>query len=523
MNILFVDDDIDIIEAFMAAVDFNSIGIDQVFSATNVSRAKEILETETVDLMVTDIEMPNSTGIDLLKWVREKGMSLVTMFCTCYADFNYAQMAIKLKSFDYFLKPIAYDDFTKRLKLAVDEANLIKSQTTYEDFDIDVKGVKESIQNDFWKDVLTKEEKFSNISKRHPGANYNSNEKYIISLAYLSEAGPFINDWKSSAYKNLENELISKSTNIIKEASFNLSEKSICSVFRYSEQPIESELFEVWKKINDYCRSYLELDTNFYYVKDCCDKNIKSCFSDLISAFLNEVSRKKTITLANNYFADSTEYSLPQLSQWESLFTTSDTDNLIKDIFSHLDSLTASGKIDSQYLNALQIDITQMVHTVLKHFQVNAHTLYSNTTYDAHKSWASYSVSKCKEFTKYLIETASNALTLQKENTSGISLIKAYINEHLSEELSRGTLAEIVYLNPDYMARLFKKQVGVSIGSYILQQRIKKAKSLLRQTNKTINEIAHLAGYNNFSYFSQIFHKKVGLTPNEYRNNVDKY
>mgnify|MGYP003307377576 CR=1 FL=1 len=53
--------------------------------------------------------MPNGSGLDLLPWIRERRNNMPAIFLTNYADFNYAQKALELKTFYYFLKPIEYD------------------------------------------------------------------------------------------------------------------------------------------------------------------------------------------------------------------------------------------------------------------------------------------------------------------------------------------------------------------------------------------------------------------------------
>ena len=122
MNILLVDDDVDITDAITDSIDFASLGYSGVYTAADAKTARDILRTETIDVMVTDIEMPGQSGIQLLEWVRDRQMQIIALFCTCYADFNYAKKAIELQCFDYFLKPIAYDELAKRLVQAKEEA-----------------------------------------------------------------------------------------------------------------------------------------------------------------------------------------------------------------------------------------------------------------------------------------------------------------------------------------------------------------------------------------------------------------
>lgn len=92
------------------------------------------------------------------------------------------------------------------------------------------------------------------------------------------------------------------------------------------------------------------------------------------------------------------------------------------------------------------------------------------------------------------------------------------IAEHLENELRREELAEAVHLNPDYMARLFKKETGLNLKDYIIQQKMQEAQSLLCTTNLPISLIAAKVGYTNFGHFSTSYKKFYHKTPQEERS-----
>ncbi|MCZ4151848.1 DNA-binding response regulator, partial [Escherichia coli] len=112
MKALLVDDDYFVVMALEKKIDWGALGIHTIFTAYNIAQAKEILRNHPVQILICDIEMPQGSGLELLAWVREESHSVQTIFLTNYADFNYAQKAIELQSFDYFLKPIEFDKLT---------------------------------------------------------------------------------------------------------------------------------------------------------------------------------------------------------------------------------------------------------------------------------------------------------------------------------------------------------------------------------------------------------------------------
>ena len=109
MNILIVDDDAAIIESICNLVNWKKLSIDVVRTASQASQAKQILMEEPVDIIVSDIEMPGESGLDLLKWYRTQQMEGKFLLLTCHESFSYARQAIKLRAEEYLLKPFRVD------------------------------------------------------------------------------------------------------------------------------------------------------------------------------------------------------------------------------------------------------------------------------------------------------------------------------------------------------------------------------------------------------------------------------
>lgn len=100
---------------------------------------------------------------------------------------------------------------------------------------------------------------------------------------------------------------------------------------------------------------------------------------------------------------------------------------------------------------------------------------------------------------------------------SQLRQITEYINNHLEQELTIATLANLVHRSPYYFIKLFKQSMGLTPYCYIIQQRLKRAKQLLSQTNLTILEIALHSGFSNPSRFSTVFRQHINVSPKMYR------
>ena len=96
-----------------------------------------------------------------------------------------------------------------------------------------------------------------------------------------------------------------------------------------------------------------------------------------------------------------------------------------------------------------------------------------------------------------------------------------YIRQNIGRELNRMEIAEAVFLNPEYLSRLFKTETGGTLSEYITWEKMEQAKEMLRSTDIPIGIIAQKTGYTNFSYFSQVFKRYTGLSPLEYRKSME--
>lgn len=125
MNLLIVDDEKIAVDAIVATAPFEKYGIDSVFTANCMQQAIEILGREKVDILLCDIEMPNGSGLDLIKWVNENRPRVVKLILSCHNEFEFAQQAVGLSCLLYILKPATPDTMDKALAKA--SAMVLKS------------------------------------------------------------------------------------------------------------------------------------------------------------------------------------------------------------------------------------------------------------------------------------------------------------------------------------------------------------------------------------------------------------
>jgi YesN/AraC family two-component response regulator len=123
----------------------------------------------------------------------------------------------------------------------------------------------------------------------------------------------------------------------------------------------------------------------------------------------------------------------------------------------------------------------------------------------------------------YMVEALSDFADRVRKNRQSkyskpINHCINYIFNHLYEDLSIVTLAELNKMHPNYLSSLFKKEVGVSLAEYIQRSKIDEAKSLLTFSDYSILKISSLLNYNDQSHFTKTFKKFTGITPKQYKN-----
>lgn len=118
----------------------------------------------------------------------------------------------------------------------------------------------------------------------------------------------------------------------------------------------------------------------------------------------------------------------------------------------------------------------------------------------------------CEDYTKRM-----KNLRKQKICSKPIAECIDYIYDHLHTRITVETLAEQVDLNPSYLSRLFKKEIGTTISNYIQAKKIETAKNMLVYSDYSLSQIASTLAFPSQSYFTEIFRKKTGMTPTHYR------
>lgn len=173
--------------------------------------------------------------------------------------------------------------------------------------------------------------------------------------------------------------------------------------------------------------------------------------------------------------------------------------------------------LSPETLNDFTQDVLQMLYTVMHEKNVAAHTLFTRPESLRQFRDAPLSVNNTVTWIFSAVTTLSEALKERYDTQNYTEQAKAYIRAHLRESFTRQDIADHVHLSQNHLARIFRRETGMSIAEYTLQQRMSQAVELLAHTELSVGAIAERVGYENYSYFLTLFRRVTGTTPSKYR------
>ena len=134
---------------------------------------------------------------------------------------------------------------------------------------------------------------------------------------------------------------------------------------------------------------------------------------------------------------------------------------------------------------------------------------------------------KIKRCTNYedLLTILDEMLNWLKNDTLGstanqkrdlLDRIKGYVSDHIGERVSVSDIAEEFSFHPNYISTFFKEKTGMTIVQFINQEKIKRAKNLLRSNQYPVKDVARMVGFEDPFYFNRVFKKETGMSPGKF-------
>ena len=123
----------------------------------------------------------------------------------------------------------------------------------------------------------------------------------------------------------------------------------------------------------------------------------------------------------------------------------------------------------------------------------------------------------------YVAEKYTNVASQRPVYHGGLPIVRLrkiedYVHAHVSESISIDSLAELAELSPFHFSRVFKQATGITPLQFVTRERMLQAQQLIRETSRSLIEIALEVGYTSPSHFAQVFRRTVGMAPTQFRN-----
>jgi two-component system response regulator YesN len=533
LTVLLVDDEYLIRELLKKCVEWERIGCQIIGEASCAAEVFDFLEETSVDLIITDINMPMTDGLEMSKKILESYPKIKIIVVSGYDKFEYAKNSIQIGIEDYILKPIRESEVERAVlnvkekiqkqKQSEHENDMIRRQLENnipylrEKFFIELFRNKFSlaeiqdkmlflkleIQNAFFQLAL-----IEIVFNTEEG---NSEEERLVALisaqhlleCYFKEI-PFVHilvDSKENITIFCNNQEIS----LIEECSYLFS--SLKS--NHPKWDITIGIGSIKEQIEEVKDSYSEAITALQF-KAVLGENQVIYYKDL--DIIN--SKGNPLPILQENAMDQLQFLIKA--------------GLHEQVIAYIDSLYENiGKYSNIGEHAFTIHIriqTSRMISVLFYMVTSMDIKIDDIGYyqeDFFKEVAS--ITNIPQ-AKALVVTLAQKLT---KNINSIKLhmvndymedISSYIQDNMSDYgLTLNKIASHFYMNPSYLSRIFKQKKGISFKDYLNKIRMEKALEYVRNTELKAYEIGEKVGIPDANYFSTSFKKYIGMSMTEYK------
>lgn len=515
-SVVIADDEKIIRSGLSKAIDWEGIGfcVRGVFS--DGSEILDFLKQEVPDAILTDIKMSRVSGIDVARYVFENQLPCKVVFLSGYKEFELAVQGMQYGVEDYLLKP----------------TNVKKLQETFEKLKAGLDRVRNQQKQD---------------SEEH--------ERLDEMLPYLQEQ--FFSDLVFGCMDQDREQIQNRMRLLFPEFP---AETTACVLADLVIEDYKQYIREIWTDGFDPFRLELEKflrqnggDVSFYLIYKSNEKiRLFGFWPDADMHKQKEAACRaldKLVEALETRFGFHARYELLEVMQnvfqMESYreqlaFSDSDQENeflseqlrlIITNVC--LGNFTAAEKILDDVLRELQdtyegyrnhvmIDLFSGMAAALRDDQPRLYEyLHSHCSYRVIQGTAH--VDNLRAYCRKLLEGMQTQAGKQKSNEDTdclISRVQAYIQQHITEEISLETAAGQLYLSSSYLSRLFKKQTGESFVQYVTRKKIEKAIELLHDSQYKTYQVGEYLGYKTPRYFARLFRQQTGMNPSEYRSRV---
>ncbi|GGD49693.1 response regulator [Paenibacillus nasutitermitis] len=523
-KVLIVEDEMLVRLGLRNSVNWHKFNMTVVADASDGRTAWEWYSREQPDVVITDLKMPEMDGMTLISKIREKDKWTKIIVLTCMEEFDLARKAVSLGVSDYMIK----------LTMTEEEMEAVL-QKTYQELQLrnDIKPAKPVVQANsyFVKEKLLKDFMFYNIySAQEFGKNVDE-LKLRLSPARLILCVMEIDNYKDLAekFRDEQGQLIKMSLlNMLEEIlgnsgrgeAFYINDMHYAALFSFgdtaSEQAVHQELHGTLNRIKEVIGTYFGVSVSFGI------SPIDNGFASLGKLYQEaQKALEHKFFMGTGLLIGSTHYR-PDGQIADKIEALKHSPELSK-LLGEQGAVKYNAKIDA-FVKRLPEDKRMFNQFFCGLVQwISAACYASGEPYSALVLDYNRNIQQCDTLDqmiadfKIFISEALDHVRNRKKLSKEVAAAVQFIDSHLGQDISLVQVAEYVKLSSSYLSTLFKKELQVTFIEYLNHARIERAKELLVGTYLKSYEIAEEVGFTEPTYFSKVFKKSSGLSPNEYR------
>ena len=517
MKLLVCDDDISTIDVIQSQLDCAQLGISKILRAYNGQMAKDVFDKEHPDLILCDIDMPLGNGISVLEYVYERDKDVEFSFLTCYEKFEYAQKAIQYGVTSYLTKPFDLEEVKVCIQKMIANARAKQSAKK-----IQLRSHYDSLMSSIFRQasdgVLGTNRDIVNAGLRLNSVDFDADSIWRIVFT--------CSDMTDAIRKTWNKELL------VFTAS-RLHDEALLGYIGSAHTVVNSDDRFLW------CFCFIQGENDDDLLKQRCEKLICFCEDHMSLKPVALISEPFRFYEASNVVCDLYDqmrkiryFSGKIFFQNEKIIYDAREDLTINEnqVLWYLKKRDEAGYceyIESllDRIDCMQEDLDQfrkeLINIFVTYFRDNgmsSNLIFMNPQIVAADEKAVESRLQMMNYSRALFSVQQNKLQETIDSEDIIVRAKKYIDENFRENIDRNDVAAVTFVTPNYLSKLFKNSMNMNLREYINQLRIEEAKRLLLSTSMSVSEIASYVGYYNISYFSTVFHKQVGISPFDWRN-----
>ena len=511
LKILLADDDQVAIQGVRLLLNKRNYNF-EIYEAENGQSALQILQETHIDILFTDVDMPLINGIELTRRAQQLYPSIRVIFFSGYSDFSYAKSAIQLNAVSYLLKPIQPAEFYDVIDhiISMIPQTIGVDNTTPEPAETEDISVKHNLELYFSDLFFHCEMELDAAIPVLPilKGDDNSSLHMVFLRSNLS--------LHSSQWAHID-ELLKKISKVPAELYVISGSYALITLDLSRGRKLLLD-WDTWWQACKQAISPPDSDNVFLAIRTIPITNMQ----DLIS----EMRAIRRLLLLNHYIRETTLIRTEFVNDDEA--ASFQIDHIVEDmqkivsckafyqlpdkLHTLMSGLLYNHSYSTFYVKHLLLNIVSEIEKqVPKDFSAtieNAKSLLA----------MSPSLIQSEEILQDMLQKLEDFQNQKFPTTNRyVSQIQTIILTNYASDIGLNYIAEHVNLSVTYMCNLFKNELGISIGQYIKNVRMEKAKELLSNTNLRLNDIYPQVGYSSLAYFCVAFKETFGITPTQFR------